>query len=738
MSKFLMFSFLFTLIFLNVFAQEENGYVDIKGTVKFDRINVSGAKVILFEGTKQISSAITGISGRFNFKLDFQKNYTIEVSAPELVTKRISIDTKIPTTEYGVWPYRFTTDLFEDFPGLDLTALKNPVTKIRYNADEEDFDSDAAYTELMKKEIDKILKQLETVRTDLYKNTIIKADKLFADKNYEEAIKAYEEAFDIDSYQDYPDEMLYEISKLISKEKSGEISYNNAISKADSYMLMKNYKTARTYYDKSLSYKPDESYPIGKIAEIDKLLAEAEKVDIESEKLEKEYEAIINKADVAYRGKKYEEAKTNYSQALKLRPDDWYPKDMIKEIDELLAENSQTIAAAKAKDDSYKAAISKADGLLASKKYADAKSAYSEASNIKSEESYPKTKITEIDKTLADIAKADADAKAKADADAKALADAKAKEAAAAKAKDDSYKAAISKADGLLASKKYTDAKSAYSEASNIKSEESYPKTKISEIDKTLADIAKADADAKAKETAETKVKEFEDKYNNAIRVADEFFTAYNYDEAEKKYNEALSLKPNEQYPKNKIIEIKNQIAALQKKQEESDAKNKQYEDAVTKGDSYFNAGQYVSANASYTHAISLKSTASYPKQQIAKIKEIQKQQEATDIAQADAEKAQKLKEAQESVQKLKELEEVDLSNEEVKKKYLSELAQKYPEGITTENHTGQGKTIKRIIVNRNGIANEFREVKHSWGGIYYFKNGQSIVQSSFYLETKE
>ncbi|OFY25440.1 MAG: hypothetical protein A2W98_13630 [Bacteroidetes bacterium GWF2_33_38] len=289
-----------------------------------------------------------------------------------------------------------------------------------------------------------------------------------------------------------------------------------------------------------------------------------------------------------------------------------------------------------------------------------------------------------------------------------------------------------------MASKKYTDAKSAYSEASNIKSEESYPKTKISEIDKTLADIAKADADAKAKETAETKVKEFEDKYNNAIRVADEFFTAYNYDEAEKKYNEALSLKPNEQYPKNKIIEIKNQIAALQKKQEESDAKNKQYEDAVTKGDSYFNAGQYVSANASYTHAISLKSTASYPKQQIAKIKEIQKQQEATDIAQADAEKAQKLKEAQESVQKLKELEEVDLSNEEVKKKYLSELAQKYPEGITTENHTGQGKTIKRIIVNRNGIANEFREVKHSWGGIYYFKNGQSIVQSSFYLETKE
>ena len=47
------------------------------------------------------------------------------------------------------------------------------------------------------------------------------------------------------------------------------------------------------------------------------------------------------------------------------------------------------------------------------------------------------------------------------------------------------------------------------------------------------------------------------------------------------------------------------------------------------------------------------------------------------------------------------------VSHEEVKKKYLSELAQKYKEGVTTENYDQQGKLIKRVIVNKAGIANE-------------------------------
>lgn len=70
-------------------------------------------------------------------------------------------------------------------------------------------------------------------------------------------------------------------------------------------------------------------------------------------------------------------------------------------------------------------------------------------------------------------------------------------------------------------------------------------------------------------------------------------------------------------------------------------------------------------------------------------------------------------------------------------KTYLSELAKKYPEGVTTEN-TMEGKNVvTRVIVIRNGHANEYKKVTTTWGQTYYSKNGQSISVSIFQLETK-
>ena len=162
--------------------------------------------------------------------------------------------------------------------------------------------------------------------------------------------------------------------------------------------------------------------------------------------------------------------------------------------------------------------------------------------------------------------------------------------------------------------------------------------------------------------------------------------------------------------------------------------KEKQYNDAISKGDGFFNSKDYVSANASYTTALNLKPTSSYPKEQILKIKEIQNKLQSNELSAAEAEKKKKEEEAKASFKKL---DEVDLTNETVKVQYLSELAKKYPEGITTENYDSPEKKIKRVIVKHDNVANEYREVIHSWGGVYYFKNGQSIAKSMFYSETK-
>lgn len=67
-------------------------------------------------------------------------------------------------------------------------------------------------------------------------------------------------------------------------------------------------------------------------------------------------------------------------------------------------------------------------------------------------------------------------------------------------------------------------------------------------------------------------------------------------------------------------------------------------------------------------------------------------------------------------------------------KSYLSKI---YPEGITIETSKDKWKETTRVIVNRSGICNIFTEIKHSWGGKYYFKNNETISQHVFTKETK-
>ena len=189
-----------------------------------------------------------------------------------------------------------------------------------------------------------------------------------------------------------------------------------------------------------------------------------------------------------------------------MKPAETYPALKIAEIDKILAD----IAAAKTLDENYKSAISKADQLLTAKTYDLAKAEYTKASELKPAEQYPKTKISEIDASLAAIAKQ--------------------------KALDEEYTATIVSADKLLADKSYEQAKTEYLKAGALKATEQYPKTKLAEIEKALTDIAR--------------LKAIDDQYAAAIAGADKLMQAKTYDQAKTAYLDAGKIKPSEQYPK--------------------------------------------------------------------------------------------------------------------------------------------------------------------------------------------
>ncbi|PLX03807.1 MAG: hypothetical protein C0594_09955, partial [Marinilabiliales bacterium] len=434
-----------------------------------------------------------------------------------------------------------------------------------------------------------------------------------------------------------------------------------------------NYVVALESFEEASKINPSEQYPKDKISELKKLMKEE---DLENKK-QQQFDDLLRDADGLYAKKEYEQAKSKYQQASDLKPSEQYPKDKISRIDQLLSDQAQAEAAAKAKEESYQKAIAAGDASFKGKQYDAAKKSYNDALAIKPGEKYPKDKISEIDGILADQAQAEAEANAK-----------KAEE---------QYAKLISKADASFEQSKYEESKTAYSNALKLKPGEAYPTQKIQEIDRLMQQQGKVD-----------------EEYKVFLTQAFNAYKAKQYQEAIDLYKKALKLKPNESFPKQKIEEISSILDSENDKAAKEQQKERAYKDAIVKADNYFNNKDYTNAELQYKRSLTYKPYADYPQQ---KLKEIQKI----------------LKEAEESTQYV----EIDFDDEVEKAKYLNELAKKYPEGVTKENYNQSGKKIKVVIVNRNGIATEFKEVKTSYG-TFYFENGQSISSTLFYNKTKE
>ena len=144
-----------------------------------------------------------------------------------------------------------------------------------------------------------------------------------------------------------------------------------------------------------------------------------------------------------------------------------------------------------------------------------------------------------------------------------------------------------------MASKTFDLAKIEYTNAGKLKPEEQYPKDKILEIDGILAEI-------KAKEDA----------YKAAIANADQLLLQKKYEDARKEYQNALEIKPQATYPKEKIGDINKALEELLGKQ-------KFYENFVANGDNSFKDKDYTKAKDAYQQALGLFPEQHYPQDRI-------------------------------------------------------------------------------------------------------------------------
>jgi hypothetical protein len=692
-----------------------------------------------------------------------------------------------------------------------------------------------------------------------YVAAIKKGDDAFAAKNWVNAKAGYTEALGFKPAEQYPKDRLAAIDKALADEAAAkakaegdakakaelEAKYLAAIKKGDDAFTAKNWVNAKAGFTEALGLKPAEQYPKDKIAAIDKLLGDeaAAKAKTEAEakakaELEAKYLAAIKKGDDAFTSKTWATARTGYNEALGIKPNEQYPKDRLAAIDKAIADEKANMdAAAKAKAEAelnakYQAAIKKGDDAFAAKTWQGAKNAYNEALGFKPAEKYPKDQIVLIDKALADEAaakaKSEGDAKAKAELEAKylaaikkgddafnkkdwtnsrvgyneaigiksaeqypkdklaaidkAIADESANKDAAAKAKAEAelnakYQAAVKKGDDAFNKKDWTNARVGYNEAIGIKPAEQYPKDKLAAIDKAIADEgANKDAAAKAKAEAELNAK-----YQAALKKADGAFAKKDWPNARIGYNEALGIKPAEQYPKDKLAAIDKAIAdeksnmdAVAKAKAEAELEAK-YQAAIKKGDDAYGKKDWAIARIGFTEALGIKPNEPYPKDKLAALDKIAAaiKTAATNTVVSTPTVAAPTSEDKYNAAIKRANENFDVKNYKPAKKLYEEaliwksgdtyamgrlaeiekilnsdantgvderkkaLLAKYPPGVTEETINGNGVTIiQRVVVKDNDVW-VFQKKIFSWGGIAYFRDGTAIIELTFENETK-
>lgn len=576
---------------------------------------------------------------------------------------------------------------------------------------------DVILAELAKKaEEEKKAKELQ----EKYQAAVAAADAAFKAENWDQATTKYTEASSLKPDEKYPKDQLAlvatkkaEAAKKAEEEKKAkelQEKYQAAITAGDAAFKTSKWDDATAKYTEASGLKPDEKYPKDQLAAIalkkDEAARKAEE-DRLAKELQEKYQAAITAADATFKSADYDAAEAKYTEASGLKPAEKYPKDQLAAIAkkrEELAKKAEDEKKARELDEKYNAAIAAADAAFGKEEWDAATAKYTEASGLKAAEKYPKDQLALIMKRKADAEAA----KKQAELDAK-------------------YQAAIAAADAAFDKADYTAAKAKYTEALGVKAGEKYPKDRIAEADRLVAEAAKKaeadkkaaelearyasliasadksfdakklsdalndykdalvlkpneghpkeriaaieqqlDAAARAKAEEERLLREKQDRdqrYNDLVAAADKSFAAKKYDQARADYSSASGVKPEEQYPKDRLTEIERLLGDAAKKAEadrlaaERDAAEKarkaeedrlaaeataaerarleeearrtrmateeveaRYKELVATADMAFRAENFDKARENYNGALGVKPGEKYPKDQLAAI----------------------------------------------------------------------------------------------------------------------
>ncbi len=568
-------SIAFLSLFARIHAQNvEEKFLQVAGTSELDMQPLPRATATLYEGNTIVKSIQTGADGSFSFKLEINKQYTIHIEKEGLVSKSISFNTQMPDNEKGTWMNEFSIGLIRPCGNIDYSVLKQPVDRVSFDAKRREFVSDKEYVNSMRPKIEAMMMKTEQCQLQSYEDLVKKADVAAKQNNLTEAKKLYEEAIKIYPTESYPSKRITEINNTLAKQNANSEVYKGLIAEADALAAQGRLAEAIQKYEKAVSLNPSEAYPKQKAVELRTNLEKEQALKNTQQQKEDRYNQAMAKASVAYTRKDYAQARQYYQEASEIKPEESLPKSRVQEIQQIEAKKAAE-EAARVEEAAKKAAFEKEYlGIVA------------QADQLFREKKFDEAKAQYAKALTMKPAESYPAQRVKTIENAVAT-----EQAAKAKAADDAYKEAITAANNALAKNQFELAKQSYQKALSIKPDDLAAKKGITETGRLEAEFARN--------------KSIEEQYAQTIASGDAFVAQKKWDDARKMYTQALTHKPGDKYSQTRIVFIDNSVAAEQAAI--AKANENSYNEAIAAANIALAKNQFEVAKQSYQKALTIK-----------------------------------------------------------------------------------------------------------------------------------
>jgi tetratricopeptide (TPR) repeat protein len=681
---------IFGLLLLSLFVvgQEDSG-VKFSITVKHKSNAYPSALIKVYRSNSFLDQTNVDQYGEFSYLLPYGFVYQLHFTGDDMATKIIELDliSNIPESEKNIvhdWSIG-EIELFKSYKEIDISKLAQPVARIHYESDMSEFSIDYKFTGKRKKELAGVEAQVEKLEKKEaavekenkkeYEDLVVKGNKALNSMQFKSARGYFEKAIVLNA-EGEAKQKLNAINKVLQKEEK----YDELLAEGNALFEKGELQQASERYVSASALNPTSKFPKQQIVVISQKIKQEEK----QANAFNNYMAVANRA---YSDGNYIAASAGYKKALNINPE------------ALLATKKLQFSETKVKQKDEEEAIDqKFNNLIVEAKNARVKGDLTVAESFlaQAEAVKPENETLAAEKLTVALLKVEVKQKEEEEAI------------------DQKFNNLIVEAKNARVKGDLTAAESFLVQAEAVKS-----------VNETLAAEKLALASLKVKVKQKEEEEAIDQKFNNLIVEAKNARVKGDLASAESLLAQAEAVKPNNETLTNE----KSALAMMFEEKQSAEAaaqlsliaekeKEEQFSKYMSLAENSEGSGNEKQAIFFYKKAQEYKPESTEVNAALAILNKTLEKNVTSKLPSTDPN--------------------IDLDKMDKKSSdFHSKLATLYPEGKTVNKSSKGNKAITQVILVNGGRGIEYQEIKYSWGGVYYFRNGDPITKLVFDKETK-